>query len=58
MKNSTSGSVKFVSMISDHASNTFEADGYMSDDHLQDKCRSSHATNLTDKSKVCMIMYI
>ena len=49
MKNSTSGSVKFVSMISDHASNTFEADGYMSEDHLRDKRQTSHATNLTNK---------
>ena len=60
MKSSTSGSVNFVWMSWDRPTRSIillQTDR-TSEDNLWDKRRFSHATDQTNKLKICMIMYI
>ena len=52
--------VKFVWMSLDHPTHSIRLlhTDRTSEDHLWEKRRSSHATNKTDKLKVCVIMHI
>ena len=60
MKSSTSGSVKFVCISLDRPTRPFRLlqTDRTSEDRFRDKPRSSRARNYTNKSKICIIMYI